>query len=79
MLTAMLRVSKVRFDFERLPDGEDKRILLRAIERSVKAIPLLAALRITRLSPSRYHSWCRAGLGAIWTISPAARARCPLA
>jgi transposase InsO family protein len=59
----MLRVSKVRFDFERLPDGEDKRILLRAIERSVKAMSLLAALRITRLSPSRYHSWCRTEVG----------------
>ena len=63
LLTAMLRVSKVRFDFERLPHGEDKRILLRAIERSVKAMPLLVALRITRLSPSRYHSWCRTEVG----------------
>ena len=63
LLTAMLRVSKVRFDFERLPAGEDKRILLRAIERSGKAMPLVAALRITRLSPSRYHSWCRAEVG----------------
>jgi putative transposase len=63
LLTAMLRVSKVRFDFERLPDGNDKRALLRAIERSGKAMPLLAALRITRLSPSRYHSWCRAEVG----------------
>jgi hypothetical protein len=63
LLTAMLRVSRVRFDFERLPDGEDKRILLRAINRSGKAMPLLAALRITRLSPSRYHSWCRAEVG----------------
>ena len=42
LLTAMLRVSKVRLDFERLPDGKDKRVLLRAIERSKKAIPLLA-------------------------------------
>jgi putative transposase len=60
LLTAMLRVSKVQFDFERLPDGNDKRILLRAIERSRKAMPLFAALRITGLSPSRYHGWCRA-------------------
>ncbi len=63
LLTAMLRVSKVRFDFERLPDGNDKRVLLRAIERSKKAIPLLAALRITGLSPSRYHGWYRAEAG----------------
>ena len=63
LLTAMLRVSKVRFDFERLPDGNDKRVLLRAIERSKKAIPLLAALRITGLSPSRYYGWYRAEAG----------------
>jgi putative transposase len=63
LLTAMLRVSKVRFDSERLPDGNDKRVLLRAIERSKKAMPLLAALRITGFSPSRYHGWCRAEAG----------------
>jgi len=45
LLAAMLRVSKVRLDFERLPDGEDKRILLRAIERSVEAMTRLAPLR----------------------------------
>jgi putative transposase len=63
LLRAMLRVSKVRFNFERLPDGNDKKTLIRAIERSGKAIPIRAALRITRLSPSRYHRWCRAEAG----------------
>jgi len=63
LLRAMLRVSKVRLDFERLPDGNDKKTLIRAIERSGKAIPIRAALRITRLSPSRYHRWCRAEAG----------------
>jgi putative transposase len=59
LLIAMLRISKVQLDYERLPDGDAKRILLRAIERAGKALPLSAALRITRLSASRYHSWCR--------------------
>jgi putative transposase len=63
LLTAMLRVSKVRLDFERLPDGNDKRVLLRAIQRSRKAMPLPAALRITGLSLSRYHGWYRAEAG----------------
>ncbi|MBJ19007.1 MAG: hypothetical protein CL933_06220 [Deltaproteobacteria bacterium] len=63
LLTAMLRVSKVRFDYERLPEAETKGILLRAIKRSVKVLPLNAALQITRLSASRYHSWCRAKAG----------------
>jgi hypothetical protein len=31
LLIAMLRVSKVRLNYERLPEGETKRILLRAI------------------------------------------------
>ena len=31
LLIAMLRVSKVQLDYERLPDGDAKRILLRAI------------------------------------------------
>jgi transposase InsO family protein len=59
----MLRVLKVRLDYERLPEAETKRILLRAIARTGKVLPLNAALRITRLSASRYHSWCRAEAG----------------
>lgn len=63
LLIALLRVSKVQLDYERLPEGDTKRILLRAIRRSEKVLPLSAALRITRLSVSRYHSWCRAEVG----------------
>ncbi|MCP4901052.1 MAG: transposase family protein [bacterium] len=63
LLIAMLRVSKAGLDYERLPDGDSKRVLLRAIDRAGKALPLNAALRIARLSSSRYHSWCRAEAG----------------
>ncbi len=63
LLIAMLRASKVRLDYERLPEGESKKLLLRAIERAGKVLPLRAALRIARLSSSRYHSWCRAEAG----------------
>ncbi len=63
LLIAMLRVSKVRLDYERLPEGDSKRVLLRAIDRAGKVLPLNAALRIARLSSSRYHSWCRAEAG----------------
>ena len=59
LLIAMLRVSTVRLDNARLPERESKRALLRAIERAGKILPLSAALRIARLSSSRYHSWCR--------------------
>ena len=63
LTTSMLRVSKVQLDYERLPEGDAKRILLRAIKRARKALPLSATLRITRLSASRYHGWCRADAG----------------
>jgi transposase InsO family protein len=63
LLIAMLRVSKVQLDYERLPEGDAKKILLRAIQRARNVLPLNAALRITRLSASRYHGWCRAEAG----------------
>ncbi len=63
LLIAMLRKSKVQLHYERLPDGDAKRILLRAIERAGKILPLGTALRIARLSSSRYHSWCHAEAG----------------
>jgi hypothetical protein len=44
LLIGVLRISKVQLDYERLPDGDAKRILLRAIERAGKALPLSAAL-----------------------------------
>jgi hypothetical protein len=60
LLLAMLRVSERRLDHERLPEGNGKRALLRAIERASRALPLSAALRVARLSASRYHAWRRA-------------------
>ena len=43
----------------RLPDGGNKRSLLRAVERSRASLPLRSVLRVVRLSPSRYHVWNR--------------------
>jgi transposase InsO family protein len=63
LLIAVLRASKIQLEYERLPDGDAKKILLRAIDRARSVLPLNAALRITRLSASRYHSWCRAEVG----------------
>jgi hypothetical protein len=63
LLIAMLRVSKVRFDYERLPEDDAKRTFLRAIERAGRVLPLNAALRIARLSPSSYRLWCRSEAG----------------
>ena len=63
LLNALLRVSNVQLDYERLPNRDAKRILLRAIEQARKILPLSAALRITRLSASRDHGWCLAEAG----------------
>ena len=57
LLAAMLRASRSRIDYARHADGESKAALLRAIERASTVLPLRSALRIARLSPSRYHSW----------------------
>jgi len=46
LMIAMLRVSKIPLDYERRPDGDAKRILLRAIKRAGKVLPLGAALYI---------------------------------
>jgi hypothetical protein len=63
LLIAVLRASKIQLDYERLPNGDAKRILLRAIKRAGRVLPLGSALRITHLSASRYHSWCRTEAG----------------
>jgi putative transposase len=57
LLAAMLRVSRNRLNYERYTDSQSKTALLRAIERASKVLPLRSALRIVRLSPSRYYSW----------------------
>jgi hypothetical protein len=59
LLVAIVRVSERRLDPERLPECNGKRALLRAIERASRVVPLSVALRIARLSPSRYRGWRR--------------------
>jgi len=71
-LTALLRVLLVVFRISgyslnqvRLPEGSNKRSLLRAIEQGRSSLPLRALLRVVRLSPARYHAWNRASRCAI--------------
>ena len=63
VFVALVRVSKTRLEFDRIPEDGSKRVLLRAIERSKKVMPLTAVLRIVGISPSRYYSWRRAAEG----------------
>ena len=55
----LLRVSGFTSAGERLPDGPDKRRILRAIDQARACIPLRALLRLLSLSPSRFHAWRR--------------------
>jgi len=53
----LVRLSGFRLDSQRAPDGSAKRSILAAVTHTQKAIPLAVALRVLRLSPSRYHTW----------------------
>ena len=59
LVVVVLKVSGFSLSNARMPDGAGKTSLIRAIDRSRSVLPLRAALRILRLSQSRYHSWKR--------------------
>ena len=59
VLLVVFRLSGYSLNQSRLPDGKEKRSLLRVIERSRSILPLRRVLRLIRMSPSRYHSWSR--------------------
>ena len=66
VLVALIRVSKSRLDFERIPDANSKRLILRAINRSKKAMPLTASLRL-RPASGRTSRRASCGLRAATT------------
>jgi hypothetical protein len=73
LLVAMLRVSERRGDRERLPEGNGKRALRRAIERASRVVPLSVALRITRRLRLATTAGAAPRFGARLTTDPAAR------
>ena len=60
LLFTLLRISGFRLLGERLPAGDDKARLLRAIAGAQPVLPLVVLLRIVGMTPSRYHAWQRA-------------------
>ena len=56
---ALLHTSGFRLSGARLPDGQAKLQILRAVDRARECIPLRAVLRFLRLSPSRFQAWRR--------------------
>ena len=59
VMIAVLKLSGYSLNHERVPDGKQKRHLLRAIDRSRPSLPLRSVLRVIRLSQSRYYAWTR--------------------
>jgi transposase InsO family protein len=60
LLFTLLRISGFRLSGERLPAGDDKARLLRAIAGAEPVLPLVVILRIVGMTPSRYRAWQRA-------------------
>src|SRR5262249_14292310 len=56
---ALVQTSGFRLSRARLPDGEAKLRVLRAVDRAGRCIPLRTVLRFLHLSPSRFHAWRR--------------------
>jgi hypothetical protein len=56
---ALLQTSGFRLSGARLPDGEAKLRILRAVDRAGECIPLRAVLRFLHLSPGRFQAWRR--------------------
>ncbi len=59
LVVVLLKVSGFSLASARIPEGGQKVSLLRAIDRSRSVLPLRVALRVLRLSQSRYHAWKR--------------------
>ena len=59
LVLALLRTSEFSLSGERLPEGRAKMRILRAVERAREYLPLRAVLRFLRVSPNRFHAWCR--------------------
>ena len=60
VLVAVVRVFGIDFARRRVPEGDGRRRLLRAIDRAREVLSLRRVLHVASLSPSRYHAWRRA-------------------
>jgi putative transposase len=56
---ALLHTSGFRCSGVRLPDGDNKRRILRAVDQARACMPLRAVLRFLSVSPSRFQAWRR--------------------
>ncbi len=59
LVVVLLKVCEVSLRHRRIPDGEKKRLLLRAVGRSTEVLSLRSVLGLLSLSKTRYHDWKR--------------------
>ena len=59
LLVRVLRLRGGKFDADRVPDGETKSSVLRAIASATGLLSLSTVLRIVGISSARYHAWRR--------------------
>jgi putative transposase len=57
LVVVTLRVAEFSLDRMRVPDGQKKRRLFRAIERARTHMPLRGVLKLIGMSRTRYHAW----------------------
>jgi hypothetical protein len=75
ILLSLLRAFGISLAGERLPEGDAKAGILRAIATSKPFLPLAVTLRIVRLEPGRYHAWNRRASGLACGLDD--RSSCP--
>ncbi|MEE9179716.1 MAG: DDE-type integrase/transposase/recombinase [Vicinamibacteria bacterium] len=73
LLVVLLRISGFTLARCRVADGSKKALLLRAVENSRSSLSLRSALRILKLSATRYHSWKREESCALQDVSSCPR------
>ena len=59
LVVVLVKVLESSLRHRRVPDGEKKRLLLRAVDRSMDVLSLRSALLVLGLSKTRYHDWKR--------------------
>ena len=75
VLLSLLRAFGISLAGERLPEGDAKAGILRAITSAKAFLPLAVILRIVRLEPRRYHAWNRRASGLACGLDD--RSSCP--
>jgi len=63
LLLAVVRIATKHVRILRSPSGDDKKRLLRAIDRAARTLPKKSALKIARISATRYGQWRRSAAG----------------